>query len=91
MSRKLKQKIQVDCLESLVDEDKAQYHQHIDIALVPNDDDSSGDDSSESNSDLENDEVSDNAYLPYAEYEHVKSSYSSTQRFLEPNHTYMSG
>jgi len=88
MSRKLRQKKQVDYLESLVDEDEAQYHQHIDIAPVPNYDDSSGDDSSESNSDLENDDVSDNAYLPYAEYEHVKSSYSSTQRFLEPNHTY---
>jgi len=42
MSRKLRQKEQVDYLESLVDEDEAQYHQHIDIALVSNDDDSSG-------------------------------------------------
>ncbi|OXU30166.1 hypothetical protein TSAR_012721 [Trichomalopsis sarcophagae] len=57
--------------------------QHIDVAFIPNEYDSSdGDSDGDPNEDTLSNE------LPSGSYEHVKSTYTSTQKLLEPNHKY---
>lgn len=70
-------------LLDLVDVDDNNYDQHIDVAFLPTEDTSSDEDSVH---DPDEDILS--CELPSGSYEHVRSSYTSTQKLLEHNHIY---
>ena len=70
-------------LPDLVEDSDIDEDQYVDIAFVPADHESSDGDS---DVDLEEDITSHD--LPTGSYEHVKSTYTSTQKLLEPNHIY---
>ncbi|OXU24580.1 hypothetical protein TSAR_002294 [Trichomalopsis sarcophagae] len=70
-------------LPDLVEDSDSDEGQHIDVAFIPNEYESSdGDSDCDPNEDTLSNE------LPSVSYEHVKSTYTSTQKLLEPNHKY---
>lgn len=73
----------IEDLEDLVCEDDIENEETVDIAFIP---DYHSDSSSNSNSDSE--EVNHRTLLPYVDYEHVLSTYTSKQKLLESDHEY---
>ena len=71
-------------LSDMIEADKIDDDQYMDIAFVPNEDESSDSDNA-TDSDIE--EIL-SRLLPAGHYEQIKSSYNSTQKLLEPNHKY---
>ena len=69
----------------MIEADEIDDDQYVDIAFVPNEDESSDSDNA-TESDIEEEILS--RLLPAGHYEQIKSSYTSTQKLLEPNHKY---
>ena len=72
-------------LSDMMEADEIDDDQYVDIAFVPNEDESSDSDNA-TESDIEEEILS--RLLPAGHYEQIKSSYTSTQKLLEPNHKY---
>ena len=72
-------------LSDVIEGDEIDDDQYVDIAFVPNKDESSDSDNA-TESDIKEEILS---HLLHARhYEQIKSSYTSTQKLLEPNHKY---
>ena len=72
-------------LSDKIEADQINDDQNVDIAFVPNEDESSDSDNA-TESDTEEEILS--RLLPAGHYEQIKSYYTSTQKLLEPNHKY---
>ena len=72
-------------LSDMIEADENDDDQYVNIAFVPNEDESSDSDNA-TESDIEEEILSH--LLPAGHSEQIKSSYTSTQKLLEPNHKY---
>lgn len=70
-------------LSGLVEDADIDEDQHIDVIFIPTEHESSDKDF-----DCDLDENISSHALPTGSYEHVRSTYTSTQKLLEPNHIY---
>ena len=72
-------------LSDMIEVDEIDDDQYVEIAFIPNEDESSDSDNA-TESDIEEEILS--RQLPAGHYEQIKTSYTSTQKLLEPNHKY---